>query len=201
MSSVEDQRSELRDLLLEKSVCFGEFTLVSGAKSDFYVDSKLTTLDPRGARLIGALGWEVIKNRIAETGCQVDAVGGLTMGADPIALAVALHSESEGRPLQTVAIRKEPKKHGRNKLIEGNFKEGDSVVVIDDVVTTGGSTIKAIEAIEESGGAVAFVLVLVDRQEGGAQNIEKLGHHVEALFRREDLAAASETESAASKAE
>ncbi len=186
-------REELRKLLTERSVCLGKFTLSSGAESDFYFDAKLTTLAPRGAILVGEAGWKLIKETAAKLGVHVDAVGGLTMGADAIALSIgiAAYTEDPSTELQTFTVRKIAKQHGRQKLIEGNFSEGDSVVVIDDVITTGGSTIQAINAVESAGGQVAFVLVLVDRQEGGRAAIEKLGHRVVALFTREELIGAN----------
>ena len=124
---------------------------------------------------------------------RVDAVGGLTMGADPIALSIgiAAYSDDSKTRLQTFIVRKKAKEHGRHKLIEGNFSKGNSVVVIDDVITTGGSTIQAIEAVEQGGGQVAFVLVLVDRQQGGREAIEKLGHKVISFFTRKELTEAN----------
>jgi orotate phosphoribosyltransferase len=182
-------KQELRKLLTEKSVCRGNFTLASGAQSDFYVDAKLTTLDPRGASLVGQVGWKLIKDTAAELGVRIDAVGGLTMGADPIALSIGIsaYADDPRTRLQTFTVRKEAKAHGRHKLIEGNFSEANSVVVIDDVMTTGGSTLQAINAVEIEGGRVAFVMVLVDRQEGGREAIEQRGHKVVALFSRADL--------------
>ena len=179
----------LRELLIKQSVCWGEFTLVSGAKSDFYVDSKLTTFDPRGANLIGEVGLEIVRSTAGRLKVKPAAIGGLTMGADPIALAIAMYSAMSGveDPLQMFAVRKSPKAYGRNKLIEGNFPEHAPVVIVDDVITTGGSTMKAIRAVEESGGRIAFVLALVDREEGGRQNIEKLGHEVVSFFTRSSL--------------
>jgi orotate phosphoribosyltransferase len=156
---------ELRKLLVEKSVCQGNFTLASGAQSDFYVDAKLTTLDPRGATLVGQVGWKLIKDTAGSLGIRIDAVGGLTMGADPIALSIgiAAFADDPATALQTFTVRKKAKAHGRHKLIEGNFSEGNCAVVIDDVITTGGSTLQAVDAIEDAGGRVAFALVLVDR--------------------------------------
>ncbi len=184
-----DLKSRLRALLAGKSVCREEVTLASGAKSNFYVDSKMTTLDPEGAWLVGKLGWELVKAEKCARKTDIKAIGGLTMGADPIALAVSLASwdDDQSNALQTFVVRKEPKKHGRHKLIEGNFKSGQSVVIVDDVITTGESAIKAIRAVEEAGGKIAFVLVLVDRQEGGRENIERCGAPVRAIFTRADL--------------
>jgi orotate phosphoribosyltransferase len=183
-------KEQLRALLLKKSVYYGEFTLASGAKSDFYVDARVTTLDPRGARLIGQVGWELIKDTMARLGQLAKAIGGLTMGADPIALSIGMAAQEEdpSTPLQVFTVRKKAKEHGRLKRIEGNFCAGDSVIVVDDVVTTGGSTLQAIEAIEDAGGRVAFVIVLVDRQEGGREKIEKCGYRVFSVFTRADLA-------------
>ena len=189
----EPNEQELLEILTRNSVCRGNFTLASGAQSDLYIDARLTTLDPRGARLIGQVGWKLIKQNATELGSQIDAVGGLTMGADPIALSIALGALSDEPPvlLQAFVVRKSVKAHGRQKLIEGNFQKGNLVVVIDDVITTGGSTLQAIEAVENAGGRVAFVLVLVDREEGGREAIEKHGHKVVALFSRTDLIGAN----------
>src|SRR5438128_9878919 len=150
-------KEQLRALLQEKSVCHGEFTLASGAKSDFYVDARVTTLDPRGAWLIGQVGWEVVKETASKLGRRVNAIGGLTMGADPVALSIGIAAQLQdpSTPLQVFTVRKSAKEHGRQKRIEGNFSPGDSVVVVDDVITTGGSTLQAIEAIEEAGRQIA----------------------------------------------
>ena len=187
-------KEQLRALLQQKSVCHGEFTLASGAKSDFYVDARVTTMDPRGACLIGQVGWELVKETASKLGRRVNAIGGLTMGADPVALSIgiAAHMEDPFTPLQVFTVRKSAKEHGRLKRIEGNFSPGDLVVVVDDVITTGGSTIQAIEAIEEAGGRIAFVIVLLDREEGGRANIEKRGHTVVPIFTRADLADAGQ---------
>lgn len=187
MTAFERAKGELQRLLVANSVCVGEFTLASGAKSDFYVDCRLTTLDPTGLRLVGEVGWELIERRASASGQKIDAIGGLTMGADPIAIAIALRSAESDHPVQAIVVRKSAKEHGRTKRIEGNFKKGASVVVVDDVVTTGGSTLQAIDAIESEGGKVAFVLVLVDREEGGVKNIQDRGHEVVSFFTRSDL--------------
>lgn len=187
--TTDQARAALLELLKTKSVFHGNFTLTSGAKSNYYVDCKLTSLDPAGAWLIGqAMHW-LIRKEEAASGAKVDAVGGLTMGADPIALATGMYScfAQDRAPLQVFSVRKAPKAHGQTKLIEGNFKKGNSVVVIDDVVTRGESTIAAIKAVEQEGGRVAFVAVLVDRQEGGRDKIEAMGHRVVALFTKGEL--------------
>ncbi|WP_256199393.1 orotate phosphoribosyltransferase [Verrucomicrobium spinosum] len=134
----------LLEILLKKSVMFGDFTLASGAKSDLYVDCRLTTLDAKGAFLVGQVMFPIVRQAEQELGIKADGVGGLTMGADPVALAISIasHLAEPESPLNAYSVRKEAKKHGRQKLVEGNFKAGDSVVVVDDVITTGGSTIK-----------------------------------------------------------
>ena len=186
MSETYDQ---LKALLLEKSVRTGEFTLASGKTSDLYIDCRVTALDPVGAQLIGKLGWATAREQIKSKGYEIDAIGGMTMGADPISLAVGMTSamDNPDEMIQVFNIRKEPKGHGRGKQIEGNFKEGDEVIVVDDVITTGGSTIKAIEAIERAGGKVKFALILVDREEGGRAAIEAKGVPVVSLYSRSSL--------------
>jgi orotate phosphoribosyltransferase len=183
------EREELRSILKSKSVKTGDFILASGKKSDLYVDCRVTTLDARGAVLVGRVLHDLLRAEIAKRGLSVAALGGLTMGADPISLAVAMSSSLAGDapPIQAFVVRKEPKGHGRGKRIEGNFKAGDLVVVVDDVITTGDSTVKAIEAIEAEGGKIAFALILVDRQEGGRENIEGKGYPVVAAFTRAEL--------------
>jgi orotate phosphoribosyltransferase len=189
MIDLESRRTELLKLLQAKSVFHGDFILSSGARSPYYVDCKLTTLDAQGATLVGELMHRLIRQQAAARDVRVDAVGGLTMGADPIALAVAIRSLAAGDrpPLQAFSVRKTPKGHGQGKRIEGNFQPGQTVVVIDDVVTRGESTLAAIEAVAQEGGRVAFVAALVDRQEGGRERIEALGHPMVALFSRAEL--------------
>lgn len=180
-------KDNLKTMLLEKSVRTGEFTLASGKKSDLYVDCRVTALDNCGARWIGEVGWELVREKMEAEGLKVDAIGGMTMGADPISLVVGMASADHEKALQVFTVRKEPKGHGRGKQIEGNFREGDKVVVVDDVITTGGSTLKAIDAIRKAGGEVIFCLVLVDREEGGRQAIEANGVPVTSIFTRSEL--------------
>ena len=179
----------LKEILLRKSVRTGEFTLASGKKSDLYIDCRVTALDPVGANLIGDLGWHAVRSKIHSEHLKVDAIGGMTLGADPISLAVGMTSavKHPDEALQVFTVRKEPKGHGAGKQIEGNFKAGDNVIVVDDVITTGGSTLKAIDAIEREGGTIAFCLVLVDREEGGREAIEARGIPVVSLFTRGSL--------------
>jgi len=185
--SNDDTRAALKSLLLKKSVRTGEFTLASGKKSDLYIDCRVTAMDPIGATLIGKLGWETVKAELATRGLEVDCIGGMTLGADPISLAVGMTSASEIPPLQVFTVRKEPKGHGKGKQIEGNYTKGDTIVIVDDVITTGGSTIKAMDVIKAAGGKIAFALVLVDREEGGREAIEAYGVPVVSLFTRTTL--------------
>lgn len=181
--------SALKKLLLQKSVRTGTFTLASGKQSDLYIDCRVTALDPFGALLIGELGWHAVRSKIHSEHLEIQSIGGMTLGADPISLAVGMASARThpDEALQVFTVRKEPKGHGAGKQIEGNFQAGNHVVVVDDVITTGGSTLKAIDAIEREGGKVAFALVLVDREEGGRQAIEARGVHVISLFTRTSL--------------
>jgi orotate phosphoribosyltransferase len=183
------RKSDLLELLKRISVAHGDFLLFSGARSSYYIDCRLTTLHPRGAWLVGNLMYAMIRAEASRRSATVDAVGGLTMGADPISLAVGMvsHFESPETAYQVFTVRKAPKAHGQTKLIEGNFHRGDRVVVIDDVITRGDSTLRAIEAVQAEGGIVEFAAVLVDRQEGGRQKIEEKGFSVLALFQKADL--------------
>lgn len=185
----ETAREQLKEILLAKSVRTGEFTLASGKTSDLYIDCRVTTMDPCGALLVGEVGWSAALEYLDAQGIKVDAIGGMTLGADPVSLAVGMEAAGKNpeRGLQVFTVRKEPKGHGRGKRIEGNFKDGNTIIVVDDVITTGGSTLKAIEAIEAEGGKIAFALVLVDREEGGRQAIEARGIPVVPLFTRSEL--------------
>jgi orotate phosphoribosyltransferase len=161
---------ELREIIRKKSLRVGDFTLSSGKKSTYYLDCRTTTLDPRGALLIARLILEgVRKEKI-----QADAIGGLTMGADPIAAAVAVVSELEGQPLPAFIVRKEAKGHGTQKFIEGyDGPPGARVIIVDDVCTTAGSILKAAERAEQAGYQVAATFCVVDREEGGTELLRK----------------------------
>lgn len=169
--------SGLITLLAERSAKRGRFKLASGKESDFYVDARLTTMSPEGLALIGPLALSVLR----KTGWAVDAIGGLTLGADPISYAISYASAASAHPLRAFTVRKEPKAHGTGKLLEGPVGEGDRVVIIEDVITTGGSALRAIEAVRNAKASVAGVLALVDREEGGRQAIEKTGVSVVSL--------------------
>lgn len=177
-------KQELIKILLEKSFKYSEtpeFKLASGQVSQFYVNCKPTILSPRGMFLVGHLVFEAIKD------AGVTGVGGLTFGADPIAVAASFASELKGSPIKAFSIRKEQKDHGIVKWIEGDMARGEKVVIIDDVATTGGSTIKAIERAREEGLEVVKVVTLIDRQEGGLDNIRKHVDDVSAIISREEL--------------
>ena len=176
-------REELLNIIREKSYEKRSVVLSSGKESDFYIDGKMTTTDSRGAFLVGKLMFERIKN------LGLDGVGGLTMGADPIATAIAIVSHIEGRPLTAFFVRKEQKKHGKQLWIEGGWglKEGSKVAIVEDVITTGGSTLKAIEKAEEAGFIIAKVLALVDREEGGRETLKKKGYKFDAIFTKSDI--------------
>ncbi|MCP2605251.1 orotate phosphoribosyltransferase [Candidatus Aminicenantes bacterium AH-873-B07] len=175
-------KERLIEILKEKSVITGvEIILTSGRKSNYYIDCKMTTLDPEGANLVGKLILEVLEPY------QIDAIGGYTLGADPIVSAVATISYQVGKPLPAFIVRKEPKKHGEQKMIEGPFKAGWKVAIIDDVCTTGGSILKACKAVEEAGGEIVLTMVIVDRLEGGRENIEKNGYKFISLLTKKDL--------------
>ena len=171
------RRDDLLALLATRSAKRGTFTLASGRQSSLYIDARITTMSPDGLALIGPLGLESMRN----AGWLVDAVGGLTMGADPIACAISYASASTPPPVRAFSVRKEPKIHGTGRLIEGAFQTGDRVAVIEDTITTGGSAMKAIDAVRAAGGIVAGVLALVDRDEGGRAALEGYGVRVLSL--------------------
>jgi orotate phosphoribosyltransferase len=171
------KRDALITLLATRSAKRGTFTLASGRQSSLYIDARITTMSPDGLALIGPLGVTAIR----DAGWRADAVGGLTLGADPIACAIAYASASTDVPLRAFTVRKEPKAHGTGRLIEGAFQPGDAVVVIEDTITTGGSALRAIEGIRAGGGTIVGVLALVDREEGGREAIEGEGHRVISL--------------------
>ena len=189
MTASGQSRERLLALLKRNSVCHGDFLLASGGRSSFYIDCKLTTLDPVGATLVGEVMFDLICGAAKERGLKLDAVGGLTMGADPLALAIGMRSVlvAAAQPLQVFSVRKSPKAHGQLKLIEGNFHTGNHVAVLEDVVTRGESTLKAIDAVEQSGGHVGLVAVLVDREEGGRQKILDRGYPVVSVFGRNEV--------------
>ncbi|MFL6388630.1 MAG: orotate phosphoribosyltransferase [Terriglobales bacterium] len=163
-------RDELLELLATNSFRLGEFTLSSGGKSDYYIDCRTTTLHARGAELTGRVFLELIQQQ----GWQPQAVGGLTMGADPIVVATSVISSQMGAPIHGFLVRKAEKAHGMGRRVEGFQEKGARVVIVDDVCTTGGSTIQAIEAAREFGFNITGVACLVERLEaGGRPAVEK----------------------------
>jgi orotate phosphoribosyltransferase len=170
-------------MLASRSARRGKFTLASGRESTLYIDARQTTMTPDGQRLVGALGL----NAIHDAGWKPEAVGGLTMGADPIAYAICHASADSASPMKAFTVRKEAKAHGTGKLVEGPVAAGMTVVIIEDVVTTGQSAARAIEAIRQMGAVPLGVLALVDRQEGGREHLESLGLRVHALATASDI--------------
>ncbi|EAT15451.1 orotate phosphoribosyltransferase [Desulfuromonas acetoxidans] len=182
----ENERSELMEIIRELSYEQREVTLASGRKSNFYFDGKQTTLHPRGSVLVGKAFYKALENFDA----TVDGVGGLTMGADPIATAASLISSLEGTPIPAFIIRKEPKGHGTGQWLEGrkNVPPGSKVVIVEDVVTTGGSSMKAIERAQAEGLEVLGVVTLVDREEGGREFFEENKVPFFAIFTKSQVA-------------
>jgi orotate phosphoribosyltransferase len=176
-------------LLAERSTKRGLFTLASGKQSKYYIDARLTTMSPEGLSVIGQLALSTLR----KSGWRIDAIGGLTLGADPISFAISYASADSDHPLRAFTVRKETKTHGTGKIIEGPFKEGDRVAVIEDVITTGGSALRAIEAVRTAKGTVAGVLALVDREEGGRQTIEAAGIPVISLVAASQIIRALKT--------
>lgn len=179
------ERERLLALLAERSYHYRPerpFTLASGATSPFYLDARVTTWDPEAKPLIGALVFDLVTGK-------ADAIGGLTLGADPIAGAVAYYSQIAGAPIRAFTVRKQAKAHGMGRAIEGSIRPGDRVAVVDDVVTTGTSTLDAIDRCREAGHAITAVVILVDREEGGLDRIRAAvpGVPCTALFARSEL--------------
>ena len=178
-------RDELLQHLLAHSFRTGEFTLASGRKSNYYINGKMTTLDARGAYLVARTLLAMIADDVP------DAVGGLTVGADPIVGAMIALAGLEDLPLKGFIVRKEAKGHGTQSLIEGSLAAGERVVIIEDVVTTGGSALQAIAAVKAAGCDVRKVLAMVDREEGGRDALKKEGYALETVFTARELMAAA----------
>ena len=178
------ERERLKQILIELSYEKRRVTLASGRESDFYFDGKQTTLHAEGGYLVGRIFYETIKD--VE---EAEAVGGITLGADPIATATSIAAHLDGRNLHAFIIRKEPKGHGTGQWLEGrkNLPPGTKVVIVEDVVTTGGSSMKAVRRAEEEGLVVLGIVTLVDREEGGRENIEREGYWLRAIFTKSEL--------------
>ncbi len=179
------ERQKLLELLAERSVRRGHFILASGKSSNLYVDARTTTMSPEGLALIGPMAIEALR----DANLKIDAVGGLTLGADPITYSIAVASYWSPPLLRAFSVRKDAKMHGTGKLIEGSFQTGDNVLVTEDVITTGASALRAIDAIKNAGGKIRGVLTLVDREDGGRQAIERGGYPVISLFSLEEIVA------------
>jgi orotate phosphoribosyltransferase len=184
MENREAMKQRLIDIILEKSFKYSEnppFTLASGKKSAYYFNCKPTTLNPEGMNLIGSL----LADMLADA--EVTAAGGLTLGADPLAAALAVISHQKGKPIKAFIVRKDVKAHGTKSALEGDVKAGEHVVILDDVITTGGSTITAIDRAREAGLVIDRVIALIDREEGGRANIEAYVPRVEAVLTRTEI--------------
>jgi len=174
---------QLRRLLLERSVRRGDFVLSSGQRSSYYIDCRLSTMSAEGQVLIGRMGLAAI----AAAGWRPRAIGGLTMGADPVAYAIAAASWGTDLAIDGFSVRKEAKAHGTGQQIEGNLRAGDEVVVVEDVITSGGSAQRAIAAVEGAGGRVVGVLAVVDREQGGSEALAGDGRQVVVLTTASEL--------------
>ncbi|MDI6741473.1 MAG: orotate phosphoribosyltransferase [Smithella sp.] len=182
--TIEAMKKKLGEIILEKSFKYSEnppFTLASGKTSHYYFNCKPTTLDPEGMNLIGSIIFDMLK----ET--DITAAGGLTLGADPIANALAVISYQKGKPIKAFIVRKDVKDHGTKSAIEGNVQAGEKIAVIDDVITTGGSTVIAIEQARKAGLVVETVITLIDREEGGRENILKHVSNVQSILTRTQI--------------
>ncbi|MGQ0793390.1 MAG: orotate phosphoribosyltransferase [Deltaproteobacteria bacterium] len=170
-------RERLKQILRERSIFRGNFTLASGRQSPYYIDARRSSLDPEGAYLIAKIFLaEILKTP------QIVSVGGPTMGADPIVGSILALSHENGSPLRGFLVRKEEKSYGRGKLIEGNLNPSDCAAIVEDVATTGGSILKAISAVEAAGAKVAKSLVVVDREEGARERFCGLGYEFYSIF-------------------
>ena len=175
---------QLADIVRDRSLQVGEFTLSSGRTSRYYIDARTTTMSAAGAALIGTLGLEAIR----EEAWAPASVGGLTLGADPVAYAISAASVGSPPIVDAFTVRKTPKAHGTARRIEGCFAPDAPVVIVEDVITSGGSALAAVEAVREAGGTVVGVLAVVDRDEGGADAIRAAGVPLHVLLRIADLA-------------
>ena len=176
-----ERREALRKMINERSVLRGEFILTSGRKSSYYIDGRMTTLSADGAALTGQYIFEMIRD------LNVDAVGGPTIGADPMATAVSLASYQAGQPIDAFIVRSDRKRHGTMRQIEGPIRPGSRVVIVDDTVTTGNSLLDAAEAAKQAGCEVVKIVAILDRLQGGSQKIRDCGYEFEAILTNDDL--------------
>ena len=176
-----DKKERLKQLILEKAVRRGDFTLASGQKSNYYINGKLLSLDSEGLALMAEFFLMEIE------GENIQAVGGMTLGADPIVGAILTLADSKGLKLDGFIVRKEPKGHGTRSQVEGPVKEGARVAIIEDVSTTGGSSKKAIDALKPLGCEIVKVITLVDRQQGAKENFAEWGYKFKSIFTKTEL--------------
>ena len=182
--AIDKIKERLGEIILDRSFKYSEdppFTLASGKKSNYYFNCKPTTLDPEGMNLIGAIIFDMLKDT------DITAAGGLTLGADPIANALSVISYQKGKPIKSFIVRKDIKAHGTKSAIEGSVGTGEKVVIIDDVITTGGSTITAIEQARLAGLIVEMVITLIDREEGGRENILQYVDNIKSILTRTEI--------------
>jgi orotate phosphoribosyltransferase len=176
-----DTEKQLLDLLKERSFKEGTFKLASGAVSNYYIDGKTSEVFSKGAFLIGRVLYEQTKD------LPFDALGGLEVGAVPLTAAAAIHYHLNGRTLEGFWVRDKQKAHGTRKLVEGGIKEGDRVLIVDDVITSGGSALKAVEAVKGMGCKVVLVLALVDRLQGAEKAFREAGVEFRSIFTIRDF--------------
>ncbi|HWR05179.1 MAG TPA: orotate phosphoribosyltransferase [Humidesulfovibrio sp.] len=182
-----DSKAKLARLLMALSYSEGDFVLTSGRKSDYYFDCRQTALNPEGCYLIGKLFLEMLE------GSGARAVAGMTMGADPLVSSVAVLSHIEGRPIPAIVVRKQSKGHGTNQFLEGlkNVQQGDTIALLEDVVSTGGSLLAVAERVRAAGFTVGSVLCVLDREEGGREALAGAGLELKSIFTRKELLAAA----------
>ncbi len=181
MEAALNNREELKKILIERSILKGDFTLVSGKKSTYYINGKMTTLHSKGLNLSAKLLLESLSD------LEYDGFAGPVIGADPIIGALLTLSAERGEEKEGFLIRKEAKGHGTQKLVEGKLEKGMKIIIVEDVVTTGGSLLRAAEAVEAGGGEIAAVHVLVDREEGAVDRIASAGYEFRSLFKVSEL--------------
>lgn len=179
---ISDYKQQLLKLMKKDALNIGDTVLSSGTKSNFYIDAKMVTLSPDGAYFTAKILFNMLKEE------NFDAIGGMTIGADPIVGAFAVISHLENKPIRTFIVRKEPKQHGKHKWIEGPIHNDDKIVVIDDVTTSGSSLLKAINIIKEQTNCeIIKTITLVDRLQNGKENLRKEGYDLVSIFNRDDL--------------
>jgi len=183
-------RQLLKDLLVTRSVRLGDFTLASGAKSSYYIDARTTTMSAEGQRLVGLVGYRLVR----ESGLGPTHVGGLTLGADPVAYAIAHRSALEGAPIDAFTVRKQAKAHGTGQRVEGGLPQGARCLIVEDTVTTGNSSLDAVQAVRAHGATVVGILVIVDRSAGAAGELyARHGLPLVTIFTGDELLVAAQS--------